>query len=349
MRFGTRSYRLDGGEPPLVIAEVGVNHNGDLDTAFALVDAAIGADADIVKFQFFDTTQEISRFAELAPYQQANDPNAVSQFEMCKALELSPEEIRSLSEYCARREIGFLCSVFDRGSLNYLADDLDVASMKIASGEITNLPFLRQVGSKRRPVLLSSGASTLDDVATAYDTLKEAGCPEIALFHCVSSYPAPLDQLNLRSIVTLATRFSVPVGFSDHSEGISAAIAAVALGATFFEKHLTLDRNMEGPDHKASLEPDELKAYKIAILDAYAMLGDGQKRPAPCELENVTLIRRGLVATRDLVAGTVLAPDLVAVKRPATGIPPKDLELVFGRKLKHALREDEPIRWDDLD
>jgi N,N'-diacetyllegionaminate synthase len=348
MNFGTRNYAFADMDPPVVIGEIGVNHNGDLQIARDLIDVAAKAGVQVVKLQVFKTEKEISRFAELAPYQKEAGSHATSQFDLCKALELPYDAVRDLKGYCDRRGLGFLCSVFDFDSVDFLVDELKVSSLKIASGEVTNLPFLQYVASKGVGLLLSTGASTLAEVRDAIHMINSVGHPELVLFHCVSSYPAPNTQLNLRAIQTLRDAFSVPVGFSDHSEGIEAAMVAVALGASVIEKHFTLDRDMDGPDHKASIEPDELHRLVEAVATAKMMLGDGKKKPMPCEEENLPLIRRSLVANASLNAGTRLTREMIDIKRPASGIAPRELQSVIGRELLRDLGEDEPITWDFL-
>ena len=348
MDFVSRNYAFADGEPAVVIGEIGVNHNGDPALARRLVDVAVAAGVDIVKFQVFKSENEISRFAALTPYQQATSPDAQNQLELCKALELSHSAMHELKRTCGERGIGFLCSVFDSDSLAFLADELKVAAVKVASGEITNLPFLEEIGSRRLGVILSTGGSTLAEVAGAVAALKKGGCPELVLLHCVSSYPAPANELNLRAMRTLKDEFQLPVGFSDHSLGIEAAIAATALGAAVIEKHFTLDRTLPGPDHQASIEPEELKQFVSAIKLAQAALGDGVKRPAQSEGDNLPLIRRGLVARRPLKKGERLTREMIEIKRPATGIAPGDLGKVLGRQLRSDLEDDAPITWESL-
>ena len=348
MDFGARNYAFAEYDPPVVVAEIGVNHNGDPELARRLVDAAVAVGADIVKFQAFKTEREISRFAALAPYQAETQSAATSQFDLCKTLELSNASLRELRRHSEDRGVGFLCSTFDFDSFDFLANDLRVKAVKLGSGEITNHPFLERIARHDMGVILSTGASTLDEVKEAVATLSRAGSPEIVLLHCVSSYPAPLDQLNLRAMRTLKEEFSLPVGFSDHTIGIEAAVAAVALGAVAIEKHFTLDRSMAGPDHRASAEPDELKRLVAAVRSVKAALGDGTKRPAPSELTNRPLIRKGLVAKGRLYKGQRLTHDMIEIKRPAHGIDPREIDKAIGRELARDLDDDEPITWASL-
>ena len=348
MKFFALDCSFADDAEPVLIAEAGVNHNGDPAIARRLVDVAADAGAEIVKFQMFKTEKEISRFAELAPYQKESSPDARSQFDLCKALELGFADFRALKDHCDARGLGFLCSVFDFDSIDFIADDLRASTVKVASGEVTNSPLLEYVGRKKLAVILSTGASTLAEVGEAIDTLRKAGCPELILLHCVSNYPAPSNELNLRAMLTLKREFGLPVGFSDHSMGNTAAIAAAAMGAVAIEKHFTLDRTMEGPDHESSAEPDALKELVEDLKLVHAAQGDGIKRLMPCEAANQPLIRRSLVAGGALQKGAKLDRAMVEIKRPADGIDPRRLHEALGRRLLRNLIEDEPIRWSDL-
>jgi len=348
MDFGARSYSFSQHEPPVVIAEVGVNHNGDLALARRLLDAAVDAGADIVKFQAFRTEREISRFAALAPYQGAAVPDAGSQFELCKALELPPSALADLQRRCRERGAGFLCSVFDFESFDFVFDGLGAKAVKLGSGELTNLPMLEHIGRRGAQVILSTGGATLAETGAAVATLQQCGCEELVLLHCVSSYPAPANEINLRAMGTLRRAFGLPVGFSDHTLGVETALAAAALGAVAIEKHFTLDRGMKGPDHRASALPEELRRLADGARTVWSALGDGDKKPAPCEAANVPLIRKGLVAARRLEKGTRLTRELIDIKRPANGIAPGELARVLGRELGRALEADEPITWTSL-
>lgn len=348
MYFGCKDYPLGPGHPCLVIAEVGVNHNNDMAIARRMVDAAIAAGAHVVKFQAFITENEISRYAAKAEYQKKSGPDADGQLALCKALELSHEHLRELFAYCNERSAAMLCAAFDDESLDFLLNDAKLRTIKIASSEVTNLPFLRRIGDAGVDVVLSTGASTLAEAALAVETLREAGCGELMVFHCVSQYPAPIDQVNLRAMQTMGRAFDCAVGFSDHTLGTEVATVASALGAAAVEKHFTLDRTLPGPDHKASIEPEELAALVRATAIARVCLGDGRKIPAPCEAGNRPLIRKGLVAARNLPAGTVLAPSLIAAKRPATGIAPDDTAKVVGLVLRVDVLEDAPLTWEAL-
>jgi N-acetylneuraminate synthase/N,N'-diacetyllegionaminate synthase len=337
-----------GEGPAFVIAEAGVNHNGDLDLAHRLVDAAADAGADAVKFQTFRTDALVSGTAPKARYQVETTGGAESQRAMLARLELTADAHAGLREHATRRGLVFFSTPFDEASADLL-DGLDVALLKVPSGELTNLPLLRHVAAKGRPVLLSTGMSTLDEVATAVDTIRAAGDPPLAILHCVSAYPAPVEDTNLRAIDALRARFGCPVGLSDHSLGLEIALAAVARGATVLEKHLTLDRALPGPDHRASLTPADFAALVRGVRAVEAALGDGDKRPMPSEIDTRAVARRSLVAARALPAGHRLARADVAIKRPGTGIAPGELDRVLGRRLTRALAADELLDWARLE
>jgi N,N'-diacetyllegionaminate synthase len=329
---------------PLVIAEAGVNHNGDLGRAREMVAAAAEAGADIVKFQAFCAEELVTRDAKTAAYQAAN-AGLQDQVSLLSELELSRDEFEILADDCKRHRIGFLVTAFDIDMVEALIR-MGMDRIKVASGELTNTPALERFAAFRLPVLLSTGMATMDEVGGAVATLKEAGAKSITLLHCTSLYPAPPEALNLRSMTTMAKRFNLPVGYSDHSLGDHAAVAAVALGATVIEKHVTLDRTLPGPDHKASIEPDELVTMIRKLRDTAAMLGDGEKKPAPGEIETAALVRRSWHAARDIPVGTVLVASDLVLKRPASGLAPNACPA--GRRLDVPLRADEPIRLDHL-
>jgi len=329
-----------------VIAEAGVNHNGDLQLARKLVDAAVEAGADAVKFQTFKAEEVAVPDAERAQYQRENMPEKdESQLEMIKRLELSYSQFKELHAYCRRKGIIFLSSPFDLGSIDFL-DELDVPYFKIPSGEITNFPLLRRIGEKKRPVILSTGMATLGEVEDAVNELRSAGSKDIILLHCTTNYPALPEEVNLRAMLTMKKAFALPVGYSDHTLGIAVPIAAVALGAVVIEKHLTLDRNLPGPDHRASLEPDEFKNMILAIRQVEKSLGDGIKRPTASELAIMQAARRSIVAARDIAAGEILTESCLTVKRPGTGIPPNYWDLVMGRKARRDIPAGSILEWD---
>jgi N,N'-diacetyllegionaminate synthase len=331
----------------LIIAEAGVNHNGSIDLAVQLIDAAKASGADAVKFQTFRADRIATRSAEKATYQQRQAADGESQFEMLQRLELDAAAHRRLFDYCRKTAIQFLSSPFDIQSIDLL-DTLEVPLLKIPSGEITNLPFLERIAAKGRPVILSTGMSTLGEVEEAVQVLRAGGVSEITLLHCVTEYPAPYAEINLRAMQTLKSAFGLPVGYSDHTPGIEIAIAAVALGAEVIEKHFTLDRSLPGPDHSASLEPKEFKQMVAAIRNVESALGDGIKKPALCELPNIPVARKSVVAARALRAGQKLAAADLDIKRPGTGLSPKLLTALVGRTLRTNIEPDELILWDHL-
>jgi len=329
------------GQPVFVIAEAGVNHNGDLAMARRLVDAAVEAGADAVKFQAFKAEDVVSVGAAKAEYQVATSGGGESQLDMVRKLELSGAAFRELQAYCTQRGILFLATPFDFGSADLLAD-MNVPLFKISSGEVTNLPFLEYVARKGKPLIVSTGMCFLGEVDEAVRLLQGAGCEDLVLLHCTSNYPTRPEDVNLRAMQTLGAAFGFPVGYSDHTIGIAVPQAAVALGACVIEKHFTLDRTLPGPDHPASLEPHELTAMVRGIRVVEAALGDPIKRRVASEDAVAQVARRSLVASRDLPAGTVLTRDLIAIKRPGTGLQPELLGHLVGRKLRV------PVAFDQL-
>ncbi len=330
-----------------IIAEAGVNHNGSLDLALRLVDAAKASGADAVKFQTFRADLLATRSARKAPYQERPTANAESQFEMLQRLQLDAAAHQRLIDYCREIGIQFLSSPFDAESADLL-DTLNVPLYKVPSGEITNLPFLQHMARKRKPLILSTGMSTLGEVEEAVHVLQAAGATLLTLLHCVTEYPAPYAEVNLRAMLTLKAAFGLPVGYSDHTLGIDIAIAAAALGAEVIEKHFTLDRSLPGPDHAASLEPAELQQMVAAIRHVEVALGTGIKAPAACELPNLAVARKSVVAARSLSMGHQLATGDLEIKRPGSGLAPKLLAALIGRTLRASVSKDEIINWNHL-
>ncbi len=343
----TNELAIGENKPAFIIAEIGVNHNGNLELARQLINIAADAGASAVKFQTFKTEKLVTRQAAKADYQTQTTGSEESQFEMLKRLELSPADHKAVLAYCRDRKILFLSTPFDEDSADFL-EQLGVRAYKIPSGEITNLPYLAHIARKGKPMIVSTGMSTLGEVETAVDTIRENGNPVIALLHCVSQYPAPPEASNLRAMSTLAQAFGVPVGFSDHTMGIEIALAAVALGARVIEKHLTLDRDLPGPDHRASATPEEFKAMVAGIRKIEAAFGDGQKRPAACESDVRSVARKSLVAAVDIPAGMVIERQMLATKRPGTGLLPGMLPAVIGRVAKVDIPADGLITWELL-
>lgn len=328
----------------LIIAEAGVNHNGSLDLAKQLVASAAAAGADLVKFQSFITGNSISRQAPKAEYQKSTTGTDESQYEMVRKLELSRADHEELIEECRRHGIGFFSTAFDSNSFDMLIE-LGLNQVKIPSGELTNLPLLRYMTRLGMPVILSTGMAGLGDIEAALDVIEKAGTPRslITLLHCTTEYPTPMEDVNLRAMISLKSAFGVEVGYSDHTSGIEIPIAAVALGATVIEKHFTLDRSLPGPDHQASLEPQELKAMVDAIRNIERALGDGIKRPSASELKNKPIARKSLVASRPIRAGEAFDADNLDSKRPGTGISPMRWDEVIGRTAPRDFAADELI------
>jgi N,N'-diacetyllegionaminate synthase len=322
---------VGAGCPCFVIAEAGVNHNGDLDLARKLIDAAVDAKADAVKFQTFRVEELVTTTAPKAEYQIQNTGAGESQLDMVRPLELPPEAFGVLQEYCDSRGIIFISTPFDHGSVDVLAE-LDVPAFKVGSGELTNWPLLEHISKKGKPVILSTGMATLSEVDEALRVVRDAGASDVIVLHCVSNYPASAEEVNLQAMRTMSRAFPVNIGYSDHTVGIEIPIAAVALGATVIEKHFTLDKTMEGPDHAASLEPSELKEMISSIRSVEAARGDGIKRPMPSELSTAAVARRSLVVGLDIAAGTVLEREMIEILRPGTGIPPSAIPYVLGRR-----------------
>ncbi len=331
--------------PCFIIAEAGVNHNGDVRMAEELIDVASEAGADAVKFQTFRASSLVTASAEKAAYQKVTTGSRESQYEMIKRLELTPDDFHRLAAYARRKHILFLSSPFDLESIDLL-DECGVPAYKVASGELTNTPLLRAIAAKGKPVILSTGMATLGEIEEALAVLRTSGTDAIALLHCVTSYPAQMDILNLRVIQTLRYAFGIPVGFSDHTVGINASIAARALGACMLEKHFTLDNSLPGPDHRASLEPDELVALIAAIRDVEVALGDGIKQISEAEFTIRNVARKSIVAVVDIPAGNTITPSMIGIKRPGTGIEPKYFDKINGKKARITIRKDEPLSWD---
>lgn len=325
-----------------IIAEAGVNHNGSLEIAKKMVDAAGKAGADAIKFQTFKAENIVTQNASRAEYQVKNTGEDASQYSMLKKLELSYDDFRELKAYCDDSGIEFLSTPFDLESIDFL-QELGIRFLKIPSGEITNFPYLRKIGQTGMPVIMSTGMSTLEEVGEAIRVLREYGSNEISLLHCTTEYPAPLDSVNLRAMQTMAEAFNLPVGYSDHTSGIAVSVAAVAMGAVIIEKHFTLDRNMEGPDHKASLEPDELKAMVQSIRDVEMAMGTGEKTPAESECANADVARKSIVAKACIKAGELLKEDNITVKRPGTGISPMKWNSVLGKTAPCDFKADDLI------
>jgi len=355
-------------EKNYIIAEAGVNHNGSLDMALRLVDAAAEAGADAVKFQTFKAGRLVQRHAPKAAYQKQTTEAEESQYDMLRRLELPYEAQKTLLEYCGERKIDFLSTPFDEESLDFLTDELGLQTIKLASGEVTNAPLLLRTAQKGVSLILSTGMSTLGEVETAlsclaFGYLKKEGTPsreaflkayaspegreilenQVTLLHCTSEYPAPLEDVHLRSMLTMREAFGLRVGYSDHTEGIAVSIAAAALGASVLEKHFTLDRALPGPDHKASLEPGELAELVRSVRQVEKALGESRKVPSPSEWENRSVVRKSLVAKCSISKGEPFTSENLTCKRPGKGISPFDLWRFIGKVALREYQEDEPL------
>lgn len=328
-----------------IIAEAGVNHNGQLDLALQLCDAAKEAGADAVKFQTWKTENIVTASACQAAYQTENTGKEENQYSMLKQLELSYDHFKKIQEHCHKIGIDFLSTPDEEESLAFLMNQLHLPLVKVGSGEVTNLPYLRTIASYHKPVILSTGMSTLAQVAVAYDTLLQAGAPNVSLLHCTTNYPCPFDEVNLRAMQTLKEAFKCKVGYSDHTMGTEIPVAAVAMGAEIIEKHFTLSRMMEGPDHKASLEPQELKLMVEQIRHVEVALGDGIKRPNRSEAENAKVVQKSILAKHPIKKGEILTPETLTLKRAGAGISAAFWDVVVGTKALYDFDTDEPITF----
>ncbi|OGV48058.1 MAG: N-acetylneuraminate synthase [Lentisphaerae bacterium GWF2_52_8] len=332
-------------EKIFIVAEAGVNHNGSAELALKLSDAAKEAGADAVKFQTWQTELVVTRTSRLAPYQANNlgRRNGSTQFKMLKNLELTYDEFRHLKHYCDQLGIMFLSTPDELTSAHFLRELQEI--FKIGSGELTNLPFLREIASFKKDVILSTGMGNMEEIELALQTLLNGGLKrsQVTLLHAVSSYPAPYEEVNLSAIPKMKKKFRTKVGYSDHTLGISVALAAVALGACIIEKHFTLDRKMPGPDHKASIEPQELTALVTGIRQVEAALGNGTKGPSLSEQDNINLVRKSIVAARPINKGELFSAENLTIKRPGTGLPPSEWDNIVGKRSPCDFREDEPI------
>ena len=328
----------------LIIAEAGVNHNGDINIAKKLIDVAADAGADLVKFQTFSADRLVTESASKADYQKLATDSVESQHTMLRKLELTEAMHHELIAHCALRGIGFFSTGFDIESINLLVS-FGQELFKIPSGEITNLPYLRHIGKLEKEVILSTGMSSMDDIERAINALEEAGTPRarITVLHCTTAYPLPMSDVNLHAMQSIRSKLEVDVGYSDHTLGIEISLAAVALGATVIEKHFTLDRTLPGPDHKASLEPEELKSMIAGIRNIEEALGDGHKRLMPSEVNNRDSARKSVVARLPIIVGQVLNEENLTTKRPGTGISPMDWNNLIGKKAHRGYSIDELI------
>ncbi len=339
------SKTIGEGQPLFIIAEAGVNHNGDMSLARKLIDAAKEAGADAIKFQTFTPEELSSEIAPQAAYQIVNTGQEEPQIDMLRRLVLPHKEHQALKQYAEERGLVFLSTPFSIADSDFL-ETLDLVAFKIPSGELTNMPFLAHVAKKGKTILMSTGMGTLEEVKDAIKTLTENGAKDIALFHCTSMYPAPFEDLNLRAMKTIADETGLPTGYSDHSEGIAIPIATVALGAHLLEKHFTLDRNLPGPDHKASLEPGELKEMITSVRLVERALGSSEKKPTEGELDTARIARKSVVAKKDIAKGSTLAEADLYIVRPGTGIPPKRLPELIGKTASTDIPRGTALQWE---
>lgn len=329
-------------ERVFIIGEAGVNHNGNLELAKRLVDVASEAGVDAVKFQTFKTEKLVSKSTQKAEYQMKTTGASESQFDMIKKLELDYDAHRELQDYCKKKKIMFLSTPFDMDSIDLL-NDLNIPLFKIPSGEIDNGPYIKKIAALKKPVILSTGMSTLSDIEFALNILRKNGCEDITVLHCNTEYPTPFNDVNLRAMITIRDAFKVKVGYSDHTKGIEVPIAAVAMGAKVIEKHFTLDKNMEGPDHMASLEPAELKKMVDSIRNIELAMGDGIKLPSVSEAKNKNIVRKSIVASKSIRVGEVFTEENITVKRPGNGISPRHWSEIIGKTAMKEYMEDELI------
>jgi len=325
-----------------IIAEAGVNHNGDIETAKMLIEQAAIAGADAVKFQTFQASKLLVENTEKAEYQKKSTDSSESQYEMIKKLELSESNHKDLIKYCRTLNIEFLSSAFDLDSINLL-HDLGIKTWKIPSGEITNLPYLRKIARFKERVILSTGMCEMNEIEDALNVLKKNNCNDITILHCNTEYPTPMVDVNLLAMLTIKEKFQLPIGYSDHTCGIEVAIAAVALGAGVIEKHFTLDKTMPGPDHAASLSPKELSNMVKSIRNIETALGSSVKKPSESEIKNIKIARKSLVASKDINVGDIFSLENVTSKRPGTGVSPMKWDLIEGRIANKKINKDEQI------
>ena len=335
------------GKPCFIIAEAGVNHNGDIDLAKKLIDIAKDAGVDAVKFQTFKTSHLVTKQTQMAEYQKKNIGRKGGQFEMMKKVELRYEDFNELKKYCDKKRIMFLSTPHETDAVEWLEPLVPV--FKIGSGDLTNLPFLEILAKKKKPIILSTGMANLGEVEEAIETLRKNGCENIIVLHCTTSYPAHINDINLRAMQTLEHAFKLLAGYSDHTLGITIPMVAVAMGAVMIEKHFTIDRTFCGPDHKASLEPNELKKMVKGIREIEKALGNGIKKPTNEEENIKKIVRKSIVARIDILKGSTITKDMLGIKRPGTGLEPKYINEILGATAKININRDDMISWDNIE
>lgn len=332
-----------------IIAEAGVNHNGSIEIAYRLIDAAKGAGADCIKFQTFKTEKVITRNTEMASYQKKNLGNEDTQFEMVKKLELSYDDFRKLKVYCEQIGIQFLSTPDDEDSLDFLTDELHLNVVKIGSGELTNFPYLKKIAKKNKEIILSTGMANLSEIEKALECIREFNENNIIVLHCTTNYPCPMEEVNLLAMNTIKDAFKVEVGYSDHTIGIEIPIAAIAMGATVIEKHFTLDKSMEGPDHQASLNPEELEEMVRAVRHVEIALGSGIKKPNVSETIIKKVVRRKVILSCDVDQGHVIKEEDLEYKRANNGIDVEHYGDIIGKRLRHPMTKDSVLEWGDIE
>ena len=329
-----------------IIAEAGVNHNGDINLAKKLIDKAKEGGVDAVKFQTFMAEDLVTKEGEMADYQKKNTGETESQLAMLKKIELSPGEFEELKKYCDKKNIIFLSTPHTEDAIDFL--EPLVPAYKVGSGDLTNIPFLEKIARKKKPIILSTGMATLSEVKEAVGTIKKAGNNKIILLHCTTNYPCPLEEVNLKAMLILKKEFNLPVGYSDHTLGITVPIMAATLGAVILEKHFTINKNLPGPDHKASLEPDELREMVIAIRNTEKALGGGVKKPTKSEEKIKKVVRKSIIAKIDIPKGAKITDEILIIKRPGNGIQPKYLHKVIGKIARGDIKKDNLIKFREL-
>ncbi len=334
--------------PCFIIAEAGVNHNGDINLAKQMIDKAVDAGVDAIKFQTFKSEKLVTKYASMAKYQKDNIGTEDSQFNMLKKLELSFDEFVELKKYCVDKNIMFLSTPFDIESAEFL-NSMGMEAFKISSGDLTNIPLLEYISEFNKPIILSSGMAIIGEIEDALISIKNKGVDDIAVLHCTSNYPAPFDSINLKAMNTIKNTFNIIGGYSDHTEGITISVAAVALGANIIEKHFTLDKSMDGPDHKASLNADELKMMVKEIRKVESALGNGIKMFSKSEIDTMKVARKSIVAARDINCGEVIELKDLDYKRPGDGLSPKYYKEILGKKAKIDIKIDKQITLDLLE
>jgi N-acetylneuraminate synthase len=343
----TSDINIGENTPTFIIAEAGVNHNGSIEKAKKLIDAAVEAGVDAVKFQTFNTDKLVTKSAPKANYQNETTDKDESQYNMLKKLELSKKDHEILLDYCSEKNIKFMSTPFSFDTVDLL-EEIGIDIYKIGSSDTNNLPLLKYIASKNKPIILSTGMSNLTEVSEAVDTIKKTGNNNLVLLHCVSNYPADYENVNLKVMNTMRKAFDLIVGYSDHTLGIEVPIAAVAMGAKAIEKHFTLDKTMEGPDHKASLNPEELKQMVSSIRNIEKSLGVSIKKPTINEIDNKNTVRKSLVINKKMNKNEIIKKENLEIKRPGTGIEPKFLDIINGMKLIRDVKEDQILVWEDF-